>query len=330
MSNTKISLYPLRFQEAYKQTIWGGNRIYQYKGTPAPATGIGETWEISPMEGDASIVSEGALKGKSLIEVTEEYGSELLGQQVYDRFGGKFPLLVKLIDSNQDLSVQVHPNDEYADKHHNGSWGKTEMWYILEHTDDAQIRAGWRKATTPEQLPELVKTDEVMEYLDSHQPNVGDVFFLPAGKVHTIGAGNLLLEIQQASKITYRLFDFNRKDAQGNTRELHVEDAAKVIDYSLNDHGAEPYDRSAEDKPILLAECQYFRTHLLQLTEDYECDLVERDSFTILFVEEGVVVVNGEYLLERGEFLLIPACIDQLHLATTGAKVIESYVPRSK
>lgn len=328
MSNSKTSLYPLRFQEVYKQTIWGGNRIYQYKGASAPAEGIGETWEISPMEGDASVVSEGPLQGKSLIEVTNEYGSQLLGQQVFDRFGGKFPLLVKLIDSNQDLSVQVHPNDQYAAQHHDGSWGKTEMWYILDHTDDAQIRAGWRKATTPEQLPELVKTDEVMAYLDSHKPSVGDVFYLPAGKVHTIGAGNLLLEIQQASKITYRLFDFNRRDAEGNTRELHIEDAANVIDYSLNDHGADPYDRTIEDQPVVLAESPYFRTSLLQLTEDYTCDLSERDSFTILFIEEGVVVVNSEYLLERGEFLLLPACIDKLHLATTGAKVIESYVPR--
>lgn len=328
MSNQQIPLYPLRFQEAYKQTIWGGNRIYQYKGTTAPAEGIGETWEISPMEGDASVVSEGALKGKSLIEVTEAYGSQLLGQQVFDRFGGKFPLLVKLIDSNQDLSVQVHPNDSYAEVRHDGSWGKTEMWYILEHTKEAQIRAGWRKQTNPTDLPELVKTDEVMQYLDSHTAHVGDVFYLPAGKVHTIGAGNLLLEIQQASKITYRLFDFNRKDAQGNTRELHIEDAAKVIDYSINDHGAEPYDRTVENHPILLAESPYFRTSLLQLTDDYHCDLSERDSFTILFVEEDVVVVNGEVHLEKGQFLLLPACIHQLHLATTGAKVVESYVPK--
>lgn len=328
MNKNKTALYPLRFQEVYKEIIWGGNRIYRYKGTPAPAEGIGETWEISPMEGDASIVAEGPLKGKSLIEVTEEYGSLLLGQQVFDRFGGKFPLLVKLIDANQDLSVQVHPDDDYAAKHHQGSWGKTEMWYILEHTDDALIRAGWQKETNPQELPELVKSDEVMTYLDSHKPKTGDVFYLPAGKVHTIGAGNLILEIQQASKITYRLFDFNRTDAQGNTRELHIEDAVKVIDYSLNDHGADPYDRTLENQPVLLAESPYFRTSLLRLTDDYSCDLSGRDSFTILFVEEGVVVVNGEYLLERGQFLLLPACIGRLHLATTGAKVIESYVPQ--
>lgn len=327
MNNNRIALYPLRFQEAYKQTIWGGNKIYQYKGTEAPAEGIGETWEISPMEGDASVVSEGALKGRSLIEVTEEYGAELLGKHVFDRFGGKFPLLVKLIDSNQDLSVQVHPNDDYAREHHDGSWGKTEMWYILETTPGAIIHAGWSKETNAESLPQLVQTDEVMEYLGSYPSHPGDVYYLPAGKVHTIGAGNLLLEIQQASKITYRLFDFNRTDAQGNKRELHIEDAAKVISYRTGDGAATPYDRTLEDTPIVLADSSYFRTSLLQLTTDYRVDLTERDSFSILFVEEGVVVVNGEHLLEKGEFLLLPATTKELHLATTGAKVIEAYVP---
>lgn len=327
MNANRTPLYPLQFKEAYKQTIWGGDKIYQYKGTPAPATNIGETWEISPMEGDSSVVLEGALKGKTLIELTEIYGAELLGQQVFDRFGGKFPLLVKLIDAQQDLSVQVHPNDSYAFQHHQGSWGKTEMWYILEHTPEARIHAGWRKQTSPEELPALVETDEVMNYLDNHKPKVGDLFFLPAGKVHTIGAGNLLLEIQQASKITYRLFDFNRTDAEGNRRELHVSDAMQVIDYSLNEHGAEPYNRSLTNQPILLAHCPYFHTSLLQLNKPYSCQLKERDSFTILFVEEGEVMVNNTHRLSKGQFLLLPATIEELHLNTKEAKVIECYVP---
>lgn len=324
--NEHVALYPLRFKEVYKQTIWGGDRIYQYKGEPAPADSIGETWEISPMEGDASVVAEGPLEGIDLIELTARYGAELLGQQVFDRFEGKFPLLVKLIDSRQDLSVQVHPNDTYAREHHD-SWGKTEMWYILEAADDAKIHAGWCKATSKEALPELVKTDEVMSYLDTHIPKSGDVFFLPAGKVHTIGAGNLLLEIQQASKITYRLFDFNRKDKEGNQRELHIADGSQVIDYTLNDHGAEPYDREAKDRAVTLAECDYFATRMIQLTKPYRLELEGRDSFTILFVDNGAITVNDTCHLGRGQLLLLPASMKEVTIKGDGAKVLETYVP---
>ncbi|MDO5017458.1 MAG: class I mannose-6-phosphate isomerase [Porphyromonas sp.] len=323
----KVTLYPLQFKEVYKQTIWGGDKIYKYKGQEAPAPGIGETWEISAMEGDASVVANGVLAGKNLIEITETYGAELLGQQVYDRFGGRFPLLVKLIDSRQDLSVQVHPNDEYAKARHN-SLGKTEMWYILDSDPGAKIYAGWAKETSAEALPELVKSDEVMEYLGSHTPHPGDVFFLPAGRVHTIGAGNLLLEIQQASKITYRLFDFNRTDAEGNKRELHIEDGAKVIDYQVKESGATPYDREATDTPVVLAECDYFRTSMLQLTDDYQMDLSARDSFTILFVDNGAVTVNDTYQLSKGQLLLVPASVEGLKISGKGAKLIESYVPK--
>lgn len=321
-----VELYPLRFKEVYKQTIWGGDRIYKYKGAPAPAENIGETWEISPMDGDASVVANGALVGMDLIELTKQYGAELLGQQVYDRFDGKFPLLIKLIDSKQDLSVQVHPNDEYARKHHN-SWGKTEMWYILEATPEAKIHAGWCRETSKEALPELVKTDEVMEYLDTHTPQSGDVFFLPAGKVHTIGAGNLLLEIQQASKITYRLFDFNRKDKEGNQRELHIADASQVIDYSLNDHGAEPYDHEAKDKAVVLAECDYFATRMIQLTKPYRLELEGRDSFTVLFVDNGEITINDDCHLGKGELILLPASMKEVTIKGDGAKVLETYVP---
>lgn len=324
-----VELYPLRFREVYKQTIWGGNKIYQYKGRPAPAENIGETWEISPMEGDASVVAEGPLAGKDLIEVTQEYGADLLGQQVFDRFGGKFPLLIKLIDSQQDLSVQVHPNDAYAEKRHH-SWGKTEMWYLLESEPGAKIYAGWQKQTSKEALPELVQTDAVMGYLEAHTPHPGDLFFLPAGKVHTIGAGNLLLEIQQASKITYRLFDFNRTDKEGNKRELHVADGAEVIDFSLNTHGTEPYDRETKDQPVPMVECNYFATSMLQLTKDYAMDLDGRNSFTILFVDEGEITINGAYRLRKGELLLLPAVMKQVTIETNGAKVLETYIPHEK
>ena len=169
-----------------------------------------------------------------------------------------------------------------------------------------------------------------MGYLEAHTPHPGDLFFLPAGKVHTIGAGNLLLEIQQASKITYRLFDFNRTDKEGNKRELHVADGAEVIDFSLNTHGAELYDRETKDQPVSMVECNYFATRMLQLTKDYAMDLDGRDSFTILFVDEGEITINGAYRLGKGELLLLPAVMKQVTIETNGAKVLETYIPHKK
>lgn len=325
-------LYPLQFKTIYKQKIWGGNRIYAYKGMIAPVEHIGETWEISPMKGNESVVSYGPLKGENLVQLTEEYGARLLGQQVFDRFGGKFPLLIKLIDADQDLSVQVHPDDQYARVHHD-SWGKTEMWYILQSIPHSIIYAGWKKQTSPQELHEIVKSDKVLEYLSHHHPEAGDVFYLPAGKVHTIGEGNMLLEIQQASDITYRLYDFNRTDSEGHQRELHINDAAEVLDYTIDHQGIQPYPHDIWDEPVLLAESPYFCTSLLQLTQSYEMPLSERDSFTILFLEEGEVIVQSgteSYPLTPGAFLLLPAILPTITLkpSTARAKLIETYVPK--
>lgn len=326
-------LYPLKFDLHYQRKIWGGERIFEYKGEKSPSHDVGETWEISPMEGAESVVANGELKGQSLVALTQTYGADLLGKQVAERFGGKFPLLVKMIDANDDLSIQVHPNDDYARTHHNGSWGKTEMWYLLECANNATIYAGWKKQTNPTQLKEIVKTDEVMEYLDVHKPHPGDVFFLPAGKVHAIGAGCLLLEIQQASDITYRMFDFNRTDAQGNKRELHIDPSAEVTNYEVNKEGAISYDRNITDAPVLLAESKYFSTHRLELTKPYDMHLAERDSFTILFVEKGDVelqTATGNTSATKGEALLLPASISSCHIALkgNGAVLVESYVPK--
>ncbi|MDO5035848.1 MAG: mannose-6-phosphate isomerase, class I [Porphyromonas sp.] len=327
-----MTLYPLKFDFEYQRKIWGGDRIFKYKGEESPSSDIGETWEISPMKGEESTIAEGFLKGKTLTEVVDAYGARLLGQHVFDRYDGKFPLLIKMIDANDDLSVQVHPGDQYASEHHNGSWGKTEMWYILECEEDAKIYAGWRKETNPSQLKEIVKTDEVMEYLDVHIAEPGDVFFLPAGKVHAIGAGCLLLEIQQASDITYRLFDFNRTDDKGNKRELHVDQSVAVVNYEVNKEGALSYDRKAQDQPVLLATSLYFRTSKLSLTRSYRQELPDRDSFTVLFVANGTVELetsSGKISARQGETLLIPAELRYYEVSPVNgdAVVIESFVP---
>lgn len=325
---------PLHFTPAYKQPLWGGNKIYDYKGLPAPAQGIGETWEISGMPGGPSVVDRGPLRGKTLAEVTAEYGAGLLGQKVFDRFGTHFPLLVKLIDAGDDLSIQVHPDDDYARKHHDGSLGKTEMWYLLDCTPEATIRAGWEKETNPTELRRIVQTDEVLSFLKLHRPRHGDLFYLPAGKVHSIGAGCLILEIQEASDITYRLFDFNRTDAHGMKRELHIDPASEVINYAVDTEGAKNFATPEPNKLVTMVVSPYFRTSVLSLTdESFHLDLGSRDSFTFYFVEEGEVAFEGQggwsEKVRKGDFLLLPAPIKEtdIKLHSSSAKLIECFVP---
>lgn len=339
MSETKRSEIselsaPLHFKPAYKQPLWGGDKIYEYKGEEAPAKGIGETWEISGMSGGPSVVDRGTLTGKTLAEVTKTYGPHLVGRKVFDHFGDHFPLLVKLIDANDDLSIQVHPGDDYARKNHDGSLGKTEMWYILDCTPDAGIRAGWEKETTPEHLGEIVKTDEVLSYLKLHRPHKGDLFYLPAGKVHSIGRGCLILEIQEASDITYRLFDFNRTDADGNKRELHIDRAREVINYHVDTEGARSFSSPEPNKFVTMAESEYFRTSILLLTDrEKKVEPGQRDSFTFYFVEEGEISIETESgkseSIRRGDFLLLPACIwsATIRRLSSTAKIIECYIP---
>ncbi len=332
ISNSSITSL-LRFTPAYKTTLWGGKRIYEYKGQKAPADNVGETWEISAMPGDESVVSGGLYDGQNLAELTKTYGASLLGKHVFERFGSHFPLLIKLIDANDDLSIQVHPNDQYANNNHGGKLGKTEMWYLLDCTKDAKIYAGWKKETNPSDLKEIVKTDAVLDYLMLHKPVRGDVFFLPAGKVHSIGAGCFVLEIQEASDLTYRLFDFNRTDAQGNKRELHIDRAADVIDYKVDTTGILHYDKTVENRPVILANCSYFCTSIWRLTEPtLRLPLEERDSFTVLFVEEGVVEVETEdekLLLSAGNMTLIPAAQQKVRINLIGnkAQLIDCYIP---
>lgn len=330
---SSLPLYPLTFDAPFKRKIWGGDRIFKYKGLPSPYDDIGESWEVSPMPGDESVVAAGPLKGVDLSTLTQEYGERLLGHHVRERFGDSFPLLIKVIDSRQDLSVQVHPNDDYA-REHEHSRGKTEMWYLLDPTPDATIRAGWSRETSPEQLRELVKSDAVMDYIHSYHAERGDVFYLPAGKVHTIGAGCLLLEIQEASDITYRLYDFGRTDAQGRTRELHIDRAVEVINYEVDRDGKATYDRERKDALVTLVRSPYFCTSVLRLTKDFALPVAERDSFTYLFCEEGEVAITtdgGELRLTKGHGALLPAELHRADLCplTPETHLIDVYVPQS-
>ena len=230
---SSIELYPLKFDPILKEKIWGGTKLGTVLDKPTgDSENMGESWEISGVEGNISVVSEGDLKGRTLVELINEYKGELIGEHVYEKFGDKFPLLIKFIDANDDLSIQVHPDDELAQKRHN-SFGKTEMWYVVDAEEGATLISGFKKQTNKEEYLRIFEEGNLTDILNSEDVVNDDVFFLPAGRVHTIGKGLLIAEIQQTSDITYRIYDFDRVDKNGVGRELHVEEAVDAIDYSF-------------------------------------------------------------------------------------------------
>ena len=251
-------MYPLKFKPILKQTIWGGDRIIPFKHLNENLPNVGESWEISGVPGNESVVANGEFRGKTLRELINIFREELVGESVYKRFSTTFPLLIKFIDARQDLSIQVHPDDETAKKRHN-SLGKTEMWYVMDATEGAKLRSGFKTKIGPKEYKELVHNSTITDVLAEYEIKKGDVFFLPAGRVHSIGAGAFIAEIQETSDITYRIFDFDRKDANGNTRELHTELAKDVIDYEVHDDYRTQYTPEMNE-PVELVACPYFTT----------------------------------------------------------------------
>ena len=225
-------MYPLKFEVILKSILWGGSEICKFKNLSTKLDGIGESWEISQVKDNVSVIANGEYKGKNLTELMQEKGAELLGQHVLDRFGDKFPLLIKFIDARDNLSIQVHPNDKLAKERHN-SFGKTEMWYVISAQEGAGLYSGFSKQITPDEYVERVENNTIMDVLQFHPVKSGDVFFLPAGRIHAIGKGIFIAEIQQTSDITYRIYDYNRKDANGKGRELHTALAKDAIDYKM-------------------------------------------------------------------------------------------------
>lgn len=305
----------LRFAPYFKTVIWGGDKICAYKGIEQPEPNIGESWEISALPGHESVVKEGKYEGLNLKELISRFGTELLGKRVYDRYGGTFPLLIKLIDACDNLSVQVHPDDKLALKRH-GSLGKTEMWYIVDTEPGAKIYAGLNREITPEEYIELVEGDRFQSVLATHDSSPGDLFFLPAGRVHAIGAGNLLTEIQESSDITYRIYDYGRRDANGNPRELHTEMAKDAIDYRVYSDYKSPRV-SDEERETTLIDCEHFHTRRLLL--DGRVTLTHDDSsFTVVICISGEAVLShegGEVTLSQGQTVLIPAILRTVTLS---------------
>ena len=322
-------LYPLTFSPILKSILWGGNNICSFKEIESAQDGIGESWEVSDVKNNVSVVANGPLKGKSLDDLIEIYGSALLGESVYKRFGKLFPLLIKFIDAKEALSIQVHPDDELAKERHN-SFGKTEMWYVIDATPDAFLYSGFAKQLNPDEYVQSVEDNSFTDTLAKHNVHVGDVFFLPAGRVHAIGAGCFIAEIQQTSDITYRIYDFNRKDAQGNPRELHTEQAKDAIDYHIYpDYKLEYTPESNVIQPLV--NCPYFTTNLIDIDKDKSIDLTERDSFSIYICMQGRLSLaddlGNEIEIQQGQTVLIPAATQNIKLRPINeCKLLETYI----
>ncbi|KAA6320779.1 Mannose-6-phosphate isomerase ManA, partial [termite gut metagenome] len=319
----------LKFEPILKQVLWGGDKIIPFKQLNDTLDRVGESWELSGVENNESIVANGFYKGFTLTEIVRKYGGELMGEANYARFGNRFPLLIKFIDAKQDLSIQVHPSDELAKKRHN-SMGKTEMWYVVDADKGAKLRSGFSEQITPKEYKERIQNDTITEVLQEYEIHKGDVFFLPAGRIHSIGAGAFIAEIQQTSDITYRIYDFNRKDANGKVRELHTDLAREAIDYEILTDYRTHYD-ALKNEPVELAACPYFTTSIYDMTEEISCDYSELDSFVIFICIEGACKLTDNeknvITLHAGETVLLPATTQTITVTPDDTvKLLETYI----
>ncbi|NDW19059.1 mannose-6-phosphate isomerase [Dysgonomonas sp. 216] len=324
-----MNLYPLKFDAILKSIIWGGSDICKFKGITPQQDGIGESWEISGVEGNVSVVSNGELKGENLQTLISKFKGKLVGEALYNKFNDTFPLLIKFIDARDNLSIQVHPDDELAKERHN-SFGKTEMWYVINAAEGAFLYSGFKKQMNPESYVKSIEDNTFMDSLAKHDVKKGDVFFLPAGRVHAIGAGTFIAEIQQTSNITYRIYDYNRKDANGNGRELHTELAKDAIDYKLYDSYKTSYNKN-KNQSVELESCQYFTTDLLELDNTINRDYSKLDSFVIYICMGGSCVITdnkGNKLdIRQGESVLIPADTNSVEInPTNDVLLLETFV----
>lgn len=322
-----------RFEPLLKQTLWGGDKIIPFKHLNVSLDHVGESWELSGVSGSETIVADGPDKGKSLNQLVREQKDRLLGKENYDRFGDEFPLLVKFIDAQKDLSIQVHPNDEVAHRHGKPR-GKTEMWYCLGDKETSGqgdkkpfIYNGLKQKITPEQYTQMVEDGTITDALARYDIHEGDVFFIPAGRIHAIGAGSFVTEIQQTSDVTYRIYDYKRKDKNGNYRELHTKEAAESIDYMVLPNYRAGYEPK-QNEGVELVQCPFFTTSVYDLTEPMTLDYSELDSFVILIAVkgEGKIVCDGEeQSFCMGDTLLLPATTQEVKVEGT-VKFLETYV----
>lgn len=303
-----------KFNSILKPVLWGGDKIMAFKRLPACEEPIGESWELSAMPGCESVVANGDDHGLTLVELIKRYGAELVGQDVYQRYGDRFPLLIKLIDAKRDLSIQVHPNDEIARSRH-ACMGKTEMWYILQAEEGALIHSGFNREMSGEELVRRLADSSLLDVINATPSHPGDAFFIPAGQIHTIGSGNLLVEIQQSSDITYRVWDYNRRDAHGNLRQLHVQEAREALNYAAS-NGLVTDACSMGNGLMRLVRCDEFVVYCLDIDGGCCHDFTSAHSFVALVCVDGETTIMANEMspvtLSRGETALIPAVADRV------------------
>ncbi len=319
-----MELYPLKFKPILKERIWGGTKLKEVLGKPIKSDITGESWELSGVSGDISEVSNGPLAGTSLNNLIANHGRDLLGKSVTDRFGDEFPILIKFIDAKQDLSIQLHPNDELAKQRHN-SFGKTEMWYIMDADPGAKLIVGFNKDVEKEEYVQSLEEGSLLDLMNYEEVEEGDTFFINTGKIHAIGAGVLLAEIQQTSDITYRVYDFDRRDKNGNLRELHTSLAVDAIDYKQKDDFKVSYSVRT-DVVNKMVDCPYFKTNFMELSKSMKQDISDRDSFTIYMCVGGNATISNDWgsaSIKRGETILVPALSSKVEIETKGTKLLE-------
>jgi mannose-6-phosphate isomerase len=320
------NLYPLKFTPILKDKIWGGQKLKTLLNKASNLPNIGESWEISDVDGDTSIVSNGNLKGQSLKELLKTYKSDLIGIQNFRIFKDKFPLLIKFIDAKEDLSIQLHPNDELAAKRHN-SFGKTEMWYVFQADKDSNLIVGFNQKMTPDKYLEHLENKSLTKILNFDTAKTGDTYFIEVGRVHAIGAGVMVAEIQQTSDITYRVYDWDRVDDHGNERDLHNDLAIDAIDFDMPDDFRVTYDKT-ENQSNEMVSCPYFTTNYLKVNRTLKKEN-HHDSFIIYMCVEGIaeITANGfSEPIKKGETILLPAAIKDYEINSKNATLLEVYV----
>jgi len=324
-----IKLYPLKFQPVLKEKVWGGNRLASLYGKDSGnMPNCGESWELGAFGSHDSVVSNGFLKGNTLSELIEIYMGDLVGEKIFENFGTEFPLLLKFIDTDDVLSLQVHPDDELAWKRHKSN-GKSEMWYIVDARPDSRIYAGFNSQVSKERVLQHISNNTLQDLLLANRVKPGDVFNIPSGKVHAIGSGIVLCEIQQASDLTYRLYDWNRMGSDGKPRELHVEPALDAIDYSQSEEFTTPY-QPKNNASVPLLKGKHFTTNVVTIDKRYEADYYSLDSFVVLVCIDGAFTLRypgGTEYVKKGEVVLLPAEIKQFSFdPSEPSKILETYI----
>jgi len=319
-----MKLYPLQFEPILKERIWGGTKLKTYLNKPITSNITGESWEISTVENDISVVSNGVYKGKSLNDLINEFPEAILGTTVYAKFGKQFPLLFKYLDAREDLSIQVHPNDKLAKKRHN-SFGKTEMWYVMQADENARLILGFKEKSSAEEYVQNLNNKTLLTILDTKIVKQGEVYFLETGTIHAIGAGTLIAEIQQNSDITYRLYDFDRVDVNGNLRELHIDLALEAINYETVE--AQKDYLKKENISNSLVDCHFFTTNIIPLNGEVKVNK-SQNSFTVYMCVDGSfeITINKEtFQYCKGDTLLIPASLTDFQF-NGHASILEIYI----